>query len=111
MEMEAGKMTMDGSITSTDGHEEHADMAESHRKEGSEHSNSTHTDHMHPIGAHEMESSGLGDLKLSALIPLFRTERAVFLLNAGLSIPTGSIEVGRRKRYLILPDAAGIGIF
>ena len=44
-----------------------------------------------PIRAHEMESAGLGDTRLSALIPLLRLQTVVVLLNAGLSIPTGSI--------------------
>ena len=51
----------------------------------------THGRRQHSGESHEMESSGLGDTKLSALIPLLRSHNVVALLNAGLSIPTGSI--------------------
>ena len=55
----------------------------------------THSDgdHDHPVGHQEMESAGLGDLRFSALIPLLDTSNVDLILNAGVSIPTGAIDV------------------
>ena len=50
-------------------------------------------DHDHPVGHQEMESAGLGDLRFSALIPLLDTSNVDLILNAGVSIPTGAIDV------------------
>ncbi len=71
----------------------------------------SHGSHDHPVGAHEMESSGLGDTKLSALIPLLRSHNAIVLLNAGLSIPTGSIAEKGKNGILPYPMQLGSGSF
>jgi hypothetical protein len=70
-----------------------------------------HGDHDHPVGPHEMESAGLSDLKLSALIPLLRTQDAAFIFNAGFSIPTGSIEEAGKNGLLPYPMQLGSGSF
>lgn len=49
--------------------------------------------HDHAVGVYEMESVGLGNLRLSALIPLLNRSNLDLLLKAGVSIPTGSIAV------------------
>ena len=51
---------------------------------------------------HRMESAGFGDTTLSGLIPLLRSQNMVVLLSAGLSIPTGSIEVEGENGILLL---------
>ena len=65
----------------------------------------------HSGESHEMESNGLGDAKLSALIPLIRSQNVVILLNAGLSIPTGSISVEGTNGVLPYPMQLGSGSF
>ena len=67
----------------------------------------SHGHRQHSAESHEMESSGLGDAKLSALIPLIRSQDVVILLNAGLSIPTGSIAAEGMNG--ILPYAMQLG--
>ena len=72
--------------------------------------------HDHAVGHLEMESVGLGDLRLSALIPLLNTSNADFLLNVGVSIPTGSITVegsqgGSEITVLPYPMQLGSGSF
>ncbi len=72
--------------------------------------------HDHAVGHHEMESAGLGDLRLSALIPLHNTPNADLILNAGVSIPTGSITVegsqgGSEVTVLPYPMQLGSGSF
>ena len=60
----------------------------------------------------EMESSGLGDLRLSALIPLLNASNADLILNAGVSIPTGAIDVEGRHggdERLVLPYPMQLG--
>lgn len=47
--------------------------------------------HHHIIGDPSGTITGLGDLKLAALIPLLNASNADLRLNAGVSIPTGSI--------------------
>ena len=120
MEMEAGKMKMEETMKPTDTHGEHADMGESHGMAAShgtqsgkvdESSLHDHESHAHPVGAHEMESSGIGDLKLSALISLLRTHDAALLINAELSVPTGSIEVEGTNGLLPYPMQLGSGSF
>lgn len=71
----------------------------------------THGDshRQHSGKSHEMESSGLGDAKLSALIPLLRSQDVVILMNAGLSIPTGSITVEGMNGILPYPMQLGSG--
>ena len=68
--------------------------------------------HDHPVGHQEMESSGLGDLRLSALIPLLNASYADLILNAGVSIPTGAIDVEGRHggdERLVLPYPMQLG--
>ena len=89
-------------------------MMTSHGLQGSEVSDSNshdHGSHAHPGGAHEMESSGLGNLKFSALISLLRTRNAGLLFNAGVSIPTGSIEEKGANGVLPYPMQLGSGSF
>ena len=78
----------------------------------------THTTggHDHPVGHQEMESAGLGDLRLSALIPLLNASNADLILNAGISIPTGAIDVegthgGDELVVLPYPMQLGSGSF
>lgn len=73
-------------------------------------------DHDHPVGHHSMATSGLGDLRLSALIPLLNTSNADFLLNAGASLPTGAIDLkdthgGDALTFLPYPMQLGSGSF
>lgn len=49
--------------------------------------------HDHPVGHLSTATSGLGDLRLSALIPLLKTSNTDLLLNTGVSIPTGAIDL------------------
>ena len=72
--------------------------------------------HDHPVGHQEMESAGLGDLRLSALIPLLNASNADLILNAGVSIPTGAIDVegthgGDELIVLPYPMQLGSGSF
>ncbi len=78
----------------------------------------THTTggHDHPVGHQEMESAGLGDLRLSALIPLLNASNVDLILNAGVSIPTGAIDVegthgGDELIVLPYPMQLGSGSF
>ena len=72
--------------------------------------------HDHAVGHHEMQSVGLGDLRLSTLIPLLNTANADLILNAGVSIPIGSITVegshgGSEVAVLPYPMQLGSGSF
>ncbi len=72
--------------------------------------------HDHPVGHQEMESTGLGDLRLSALVPLLNTSNVDLILNAGVSIPTGAIDVegthgGDELIVLPYPMQLGSGSF
>ena len=72
--------------------------------------------HDHPVGHQEMESAGLGDLRLSALIPLLNASNADIILNAGVSVPTGAIDVegthgGDELIVLPYPMQLGSGSF
>ena len=63
-----------------------------------------------------MTTAGPGDLKLSALIPLLNASNADLLLNAGVSIPTGSIDLkgtheGNEVTGLHYPMQLGSGSF
>ena len=60
---------------------------------------------------HRMESAGFGDTTLSGLIPLFHSQSMVVLLNAGISIPTGSIEAEGGNGILPYPMQLGSGCF
>ena len=72
--------------------------------------------HDHPVGQYSMSTSGLGDLRLSALMPLLNTSNADFLLNASISIPTGAIDLkgthgGEELTVLSYPMQLGSGSF
>lgn len=70
--------------------------------------------HAHSHGgndAHRMGSAGFGDTTLSGLIPLLRSQSMVVLLNAGISIPTGSIEAEGGNGILPYPMQLGSGCF
>lgn len=72
--------------------------------------------HDHPVGRHSMSTGGFGDLRLSALIPLLNTSNADFLLNAGVSVPTGAIDLkgthgGSELTVLPYPMQLGSGSF
>ena len=72
--------------------------------------------HHHIIGDPLMTTAGPGDLKLSALIPLLNTSNADLLLNAGVSIPTGYIDLkgtheGNEVTGLHYPMQLGSGSF
>ncbi len=62
------------------------------------------------------ESEGFGDLKVSALIPIYQNKNHKILINAGLSFPTGSINekddtpAGNNQR-LPYPMQLGSGTF
>ncbi len=72
--------------------------------------------HDHAVGHQEMESSGLGDLRLSTLIPILNKEHLDLILKAGVSIPTGSIAVegthgGTEEVVLPYPMQLGSGSY
>jgi hypothetical protein len=69
----------------------------------------SHGHRQHSAESHEMESSGLGDAKLFALIPFIRSQDVVILMNAGLSIPTGSIAAEGMNGILPYPMQLGSG--
>lgn len=72
----------------------------------------SHNGHVHPMGFHEMESMGIGDTKLSALIPLWQHHKVTLLLNTGVSVPTGSIaQIGADGHPLPYPMQLGSGSF
>jgi hypothetical protein len=48
-----------------------------------------HTGHHHHSST--MSSAGLGDIKLSAITPLYRKNRTNLVLSGGITLPTGSI--------------------
>ena len=50
-----------------------------------------HTGHQHHQSS--MNSAGLGDIKLSAITPLYRKNGNNLILNGGFTLPTGSIDV------------------
>ena len=47
--------------------------------------------HGHPVGHHEMSSSGVGDAKLEGLLTFWKTDHLTLIGNIGISLPTGSI--------------------
>ena len=72
--------------------------------------------HDHPVGHLSMATGGLGDIRLSALIPLLNTSNADLLLNTGVSIPTGAIDLrgthgGDELTTLRYPMQLGSGSF
>ena len=75
------------------------------------HGGGTHA-HSHGVThPRRMESTGIGDTTLSALIPLLHAQNMAVLLNAGLSIPTGSIEAEGDNGILPYPMQLGSGSF
>ncbi|RKU06165.1 hypothetical protein C6503_26460 [Candidatus Poribacteria bacterium] len=68
--------------------------------------------HAHPVGTHEMTSSGIGDVKLESLLILWKTDHLNFIGNIGMSLPTGSIEqTGLDGNILPYPMQLGSGSF
>ena len=68
--------------------------------------------HAHPMGTHEMTSSGPGDVKLEFLLTLWKTDHLNFIGNIGMSLPTGSIEqTGMDGNILPYPMQLGSGSF
>ncbi|MDE0011448.1 MAG: transporter [Candidatus Poribacteria bacterium] len=69
-------------------------------------------DHGHPVGHHEMSSSGFGDAKLEALLTLWKRPHLILLGNIGVSLPTGSISKnGEEGNLLPYPMQLGSGSF
>ncbi|MYB92408.1 transporter [Candidatus Poribacteria bacterium] len=69
-------------------------------------------DHGHPVGHHEMSSSGIGDAKLEALLTLWKRPHLTLLGNIGISFPTGSISKnGEEGNLLPYPMQLGSGSF
>ncbi len=75
------------------------------------HGGGTHAHTHSGNDAHRMESAGFGDTTFSTLIPLLQSTNTVVLLNAGLSIPTGSIAAEGDNRILPYPMQLGSGCF
>jgi hypothetical protein len=57
------------------------------------HKNMTHTHMGHHHHASAMSSSGLGDIRLSVLTPIWRDGSQRVILNSGVTLPTGSVKV------------------
>lgn len=69
-------------------------------------------DHRHPVGHHEMSSSGFGDAKLEVLLTLWKKSHLTLLGNIGISLPTGSIsQKGDNEVLLPYPMQLGSGSF
>jgi len=69
-------------------------------------------DHGHPVGHHEMSSSGFGDAKLEGLLTFWQSPHVTFLGNIGVSFPTGSISKnGEDGTPLPYPMQLGSGSF
>ena len=69
-------------------------------------------DHGHPVGHHEMLSSGIGDAKLETLLTLWKRPHLILLGNIGVSLPTGSISKnGEEGNLLPYPMQLGSGSF
>ncbi len=69
-------------------------------------------DHGHPVGHHEMSSSGVGDAKLEGLLKLWKKPNLTLLGNIGVSLPTGSISKnGADGNPLPYPMQLGSGAF
>ena len=72
----------------------------------------TTSHHDHPIGTHEMSSAGIGDVKLEALLTLWKTDHLNLIGNIGVLLPTGSIELtGMDENILPYPMQLGSGSF
>ena len=67
-------------------------------------------DHGHPVGHHEMASSGFGDAKLEGLLTFWKTDHLTLIGNIGISLPTGSIaQTGSDGAVLPYPMQLGSG--
>ena len=68
--------------------------------------------HLHPVGAHEMSSSGIGDTKFEGLLTVWKKPDLTLLGNIGILLPTGSIEQkGANAQLLPYPMQLGTGSF
>ena len=68
--------------------------------------------HNHPVGKHEMSSTGIGDVKLDVLLTLLKTGYLNLIGNIGISSPTGSTEqMGTDGNVLPYPMQLGNGSF
>ena len=66
----------------------------------------------HPVGHHEMSSSGFGDLKFEGLLAFWQRPHVTLLGNIGVSLPTGSIlKNGADGNPLPYPMQLGSGSF
>ena len=71
-----------------------------------------HGDPKHPPAHHKMSSEGMGDMKLEGLLTLWKIPDVTILFNAGVSIPTGSIEEkGENGDLFPYPMQLGSGSF
>jgi len=69
----------------------------------------THSAHSHSIAHREMFSTGLSDTKLEALLTLWKMPHLTLLVNAGVSLPTGSIaQTGENGQILPYPMQLGM---
>ena len=68
--------------------------------------------HDHPVGTHEMSSTGIGDVKLDSLLTLWKRHNFTFLGNVGVSFPSGSITQQADDRSILpYPMQLGSGSF
>ena len=68
--------------------------------------------HGHPIGHHEMSSSGVGDAKFEGLLAFWKRPHFTLLGNIGVSLPTGSISKnGADGNLFPYPMQLGSGSF
>ena len=66
----------------------------------------------HPISIHKMSSTGVGDVLLVSLLPLWRRDHFTLLCNVGVSFPTGSITQSAEDGSLLpYPMQLGSGSF
>ena len=71
-----------------------------------------HGSHAHPVGLHEMSSTGIGDAKLEGLLTFRKGHHLTLLGNAGVSFPTGSItQTATDGTLLPYPMQIGSGSF
>ena len=84
--------------------QKHMDMTGAHHSTGGAHG--------HAAMPHEMSSAGLGDTKVEAILSLWKWHKLSLIGNAGVSLPTGSIEqTGENKQILPYPMQLGSGSF
>ena len=66
--------------------------------------------HAHPVGTHEMTSSGFGDATLEGLLTVWQTDHLTLIGNLGVSLPTSSIaQIGSDGGVLPYPMQLGSG--